>query len=820
MSTLLSDLRFSWRGLKQRPVFALTLLLTLSIGTGAIATVFSLVQAVLLRPFPFPDGKEIVEIQTISTKAERNVYGTSFQDAQDLEVRVESFEEVGVFRESRINIVPEDRAVPAQVTHVTPGFFDVLGVPALHGRTFEAADDVPGGDSRKVVLAYSAWQTLFGGRQDILGQQLRTAMGGFEVVGVMPAGVAHPARTDLWVPLQSHFDIRGLDRTHPRHRGSRLYDRAIARLGDDADLERSRLEVATVSAQLGQEYPDSNGEFTHHVVTLREAEAGAYQPYLLLLLGAVLLVVAVCCTNVAGLLIARTASRVGEFGVRTALGAGGGRLTRQLLTEGLMIGVLGGGLGLLISVLAVRLTADYLAGLSVLPAWVRLEVDPRVLAAGMLVAVGSGLLAALGPLVMVRRVGPLASLHASARVPRRQRPLQSAMVVAEVALSMVLLVAAALLLASFGRLEQVDTGLQTERVSTVSLSAYRGGTNEERIRAVTSFYRQVIEKIETIPGVVAVGGSDNFPYGSRFSSARNEMRVEARGESEEASGHRAGALLIDVTPAYFQAVGIPLLAGRTFTEGDTLDAPWVIVLSETAALRLFPDRDPLGQEVRMTYEGGGADPWAQVVGVVGDVKYEKREASGGFELYYPYTQYGLVSTTLAIRTRGPTPGLEQRVHEAVASVDPTTAVERIESLDVLVADTLWRERLAGGLLAACALIAVILAAIGLYGIVSYGVASRVHEIGVRMALGSAPARVLLEVTGSGLRLVMVGIAVGAVGAMLMVPLLRSYLFEAGRLDVVAYLVPALFLVLVGAVACLRPSLRASRVDPIRVLSRG
>ena len=471
MNDLLADLRFAWRGLRQRPALALTLLLTLAIGTGALVTVSSLVQAVLLEPFPFPESQQIVEIQSISTKAERNVYGTSYPDADDIEARAGSVERVGTFREARINIVPEDRAVPAQVANVTPGLFDVLGVPPLLGRTFTAAEDIPGGDSRKAVLSFSAWQSLYGGRQDILGQQLRTAMGGFEVIGVMPEGVAHPAGTDLWIPLQSHFDIRGMDRSDPVQRGSRLWLRSIARLADGADLESARAEVSAISAQLSMEHKESNGEFTHDLATLREAEAGAYRPFLLLLLGAVLLVVGVCCANVAGLLVARTASRRGEFGVRTAMGAGQRRLTRQLLTEGLAIGLVGGALGLLMSLIAVRVTADYLAGLSVLPAWVRFEVEPAALVVGLLVAVGSGLLAVMGPLFLVRRLGPLSAVLTSTRAPRRQGPLQATMVVAEVALSMVLLVSAALLLTSFARLERVDTGLQIERVSTVSLSA-------------------------------------------------------------------------------------------------------------------------------------------------------------------------------------------------------------------------------------------------------------------------------------------------------------------------------------------------------------
>ncbi|MEM6702911.1 MAG: ADOP family duplicated permease [Acidobacteriota bacterium] len=819
MNELWMDLRLAWRSFFRNRVMTAALLSTLALGTAAAVVVLSLGYGVLLRPFPFPDDNEIVEIQTVSTRAEGNVYGCSYLDAADLQSRVASLEHVGTFRESRINLSAEDRAFPARVAHVTPGFFDVLGVPPVLGRTFEPAEDVPGGDVHKAVLSYGLWQSLFGGRQDIVGSSLRTAMGDLEVVGVMPSGVAHPAATDLWVPLQSLFQIRGVDRSTPENRSARLLYRTIGRLESAGSLDRSRQEVATVSLQLARENPETNGEFEHRVLTLRQAEAGAYRPYLLLLMGAVLLVVCACCTNVAGLLLSLAAGRARELGVRAALGAGRGRLTRKLLVESLLLGCLGGGAGLLVALFGLRWLTRFLGDLQVLPAWVDLQLGPEVLGAGMLVALVTALLAGLGPASFVLEEHRLSRFVSGSRTTSSGGALHSGLVISEVAVSLVLLVVAALLLSSFQRLQSEETGLDTEQVLTVSLTAFQAGSNEERIRGVTAFYRQVIERLQRLPGVVSVGGSDNFPYGSRYTSARNEERVEARGQTVETQSHRAGALLIDVTPDYFQSVGIPLVSGRSFTEGDTLEAPWVIILSETGARRLFEGRDPIGQEVRITYEGGGADPWATVVGVVGDVRYDKREEEGGVELYYPYTQYGLASTTLAIRTRGPTQGLEKQIHEAVRAVDPGTAVERIESFRGLVDDTLWRERLMGTMVMACAALALILAAIGLYGLVSFAVVRRTREIGIRVALGSAPSRVLLDVTRSGMRLVLWGVVVGLGLALATLPLLRSYLFEPGAVDLIATVVPVLVLVAVGLLACLRPSWKAARVDPVQALTR-
>jgi putative ABC transport system permease protein len=349
------------------------------------------------------------------------------------------------------------------------------------------------------------------------------------------------------------------------------------------------------------------------------------------------------------------------------------------------------------------------------------------------------------------------------------------------------------------------------------MSAFRPGAEETRIRTVTQYYRRVIERLKELPQVVAVGGSDNFPYGSRYARQRSEYRLEVRGESKEERAHRVPTLAVDVTPEYFQALGIPLLEGRAFREGDTLDAPWVIILSARAAKALFPGRPALDQEVRITFDGGGGDPWARVVGIVGDVKYEKREDDRGIELYYPYTQYGLSSTTLAIRIRGSAGELPARVREVVHSVDPETAVENVRPMDALIEDTLWRERLWGALLTGFAALALLLAAIGIYAVVAYAVTSRTREIGVRMALGSRPIEVLAVVAGGGMRLVAIGLAAGIAAASALVPWTRSLLFGVEGAGLAIYIVPALVLSVVALAACIQPAIRAAGIDPIRAL---
>jgi putative ABC transport system permease protein len=813
LASLASDVILALRVMRQKPLFTAAVVLTLALGTGANTAVYTLVHAVLLRPFPFPESERLVEIKTVSTKGEA-VYGASLADVVDLRARVRSLSSAASYRVERVNLVPEERAIPTRVAHVTPLFFDVLDTKPLLGRTFLPGEDEPGGDVQKAVLSFSAWQSLYGGRREILGTTIRTGMGSYEVVGVMPSGFSFPGRTDLWIPVQSFLQIREIDRAAPEFRGFRFSYRSIARLAEGADLEGVRAEVEAVSRTLQAEFPATNRDFVHRIVTLREAETTDLRPYLLLLLGAVVLVLVICSANVANLLLSRTVSRSRELALRGALGARRSRLARQLLTESLVFAFLGAGLGVALAAAGLRLFSVWTS--FTFPVWARLEIDGAVLASSFAVAFVVGILVGAVPLAHLSRNTLAGAVREGTRGSARSGFLRPALVVGEVSLSLVLLVGAGLLLSSLNRLRGVEEGLDSESVLTVSMSAFRPGREEVRIRNVTAYYRRVIEKLRELPGVVAVGGTDNFPYGSRQAPERRDYRLEIRGESEEERTHRGPTLAVDVTPEYFQAVGIPLLEGRTFHEGDNLEGPWVIILSESASKILFPGRTALGQEVRVTFDGGGGDPFARVVGIVGDVKYDKRE-DGGIELYYPYTQYGLSSTTLAVRVRGPAEGLAERVRDAVHSVDPETAVEDVRPMDALIDDSLWRERLWGTLLTGFATFALALAAIGLYAVLAYAVASRTREIGVRMALGSKPLDVLAVVAAGGMRLVGIGLLGGAIAAAGLLPLIRSLLFGIEGMSLSMYAIPALVLSAVALAACLMPAIRAARTDPVLAL---
>ncbi|MCG8462981.1 MAG: ABC transporter permease, partial [Holophagales bacterium] len=374
-----------------------------------------------------------------------------------------------------------------------------------------------------------------------------------------------------------------------------------------------------------------------------------------------------------------------------------------------------------------------------------------------------------------------------------------------------------LLQRSLTALESVDHGLQPESVMTVALSPFHPGSNEERIRGVTRFYRNLIGRLEQIPGVVAVGGTDNFPFSGSKHSNRGGVTVEARGETEDERRLRAPTLLVDVTPHYFEAVGLPLLEGRSFDDGDTFDSAKVIILSERGAGELFPDRPALGQEVRIAYDGGGADEWARVVGVVGDVKYDQRWDERGVELYYPHSQYGLTTTYLAIRARGPARGLEDAVRNTIAEGAPETAVERVATLEGMIDDALWQDRLWRAVFGGFSMMALLLAAVGIYGVLAESVAQRAREMGIRMALGALPQDVVIRVARQGLWLVAIGLAAGWLAVPWISRALEAVVFGVESTPQIASLSAVLVLLGTALLACLLPAVRAARVDPLEAL---
>ncbi len=810
------ELRAALRRLTARPGHSLVVVTVLGLGIGVSCAIYSLVHASLLRPLPFPEPDRVVEIRTVAERVEREVFGASDQDARDWAERSRTIASLGTYSTGRLNLLPAGgRAVSVAIAHVTPGMFTALGVRPLLGRNFLPDEDLPGGDSDKAILSYALWQSLYGGRSDILGEDLRTVRGTLEIVGVARPGQTFPDRTELWIPAQSIYDLRGTDRADPARRSGRKFIHSVGRLASGTTLAQANAELVEIGRQLQDEYPETNAEMLPEVVPLRSGQTEALRPYLRMSSWAGLLILAICWANVAGLILVRAEGRRQELALRSVLGAGRPGLARSLFVESFLVALGGGALGIGLA-FALLQAFRYLVPVD-LPAWLDPRLDLPVLTFAVLITTLGALVLGLVPMARLSRHdtgNDLRQRSASASGATGPLRLRPTLVVAQVALCLVLLSAAGLLVRSLLALERVDTGLESDDVTALSLSVYVPGDNQERIRGITSIYRRLLDRIEQIPGVVAAGGTDNFPYANAQYADRVGYTVEARGETAEDRRFRAPTLLVDVTPDYFRAVGIPLLEGRNFTYDDTLDSPMVIILSERAAEELFPDRPALGQEVRIAYDGGGADKWAQVVGIVGNVKYNQRWDERGVELYYPYSQYGLTTTHLAVRSRAGGADLENQLRLAIADVAPDVAVESVTTFESMISDSLWQDRLWGFLVSTFSLLALLLASLGIYGVLADSVAQSKGEMGVRLALGAVPSDLALRITRGGLALVAVGILVAVAVTPFVLSVLRSLLFGVEANLLTSILPAATVLLVISMAACLVPALRAARVDPL------
>jgi putative ABC transport system permease protein len=540
------------------------------------------------------------------------------------------------------------------------------------------------------------------------------------------------------------------------------------------------------------------------------------RPYVLLLMSAAGLVLLVCCTNLANLLLARSAAREREFAVRAAMGAGRRRLLLQLLTEHSLLAIAG-------ALLGVVLAGSLLAALpriiptepDQLPFWIHFDLDRNVLGFTCLVTIGTIAVFGLVPLLKSSRADLEGLLREGSRGSSSGARLRRALIVGEVALSAILLVCAGLLLKSLHRLERVEPGFQPRNILAVELSPFRPGPEQQRIQAASDYFRRVIASLSAIPGVVAVGATDGLPY-TPDSADRPSYNMEVRGQGSVERAYRGPGSVIDITPRYFDAMGIPLLDGRMFSELDGPASERVIILSERAAKLLFPGRSPIGGQVRHN-TNGMADPWSRVVGVVGDVKYKADETADGIEMYYPSSQWEFESAYVAIRFQGSPGGYENAVRQAVASVDAETGIDQMKSMDALMNETLWQQRSWGYVLAGFAAATLVLAAVGVYGVMAYSVALRRTEIGIRSALGATPRTIFGDVTREGVMLAAAGAAVGLVAALGITRLLRTMLYAVAPGDPLIFALAALVLIIVAAVASALPGMRAASMDPVKIL---
>jgi predicted permease len=803
MNTLRQDFVYALRRLRNAPGFTLVAVATLALGIGANAAIFSVVHAVLLRALPFEDPERLVRLSQTWKGRPTGVY--SPQNVLDVEAAARSFEGLAFFDGSGMTLTGRGQPARLESAEVSASFFDVLRTRLVHGRGFDTAENDPG-RTNVAVLGHGLWRERFGADPAVVGQTMQLDRQSYTIVGIAPAGFSFPERTEVWTPMA--YDAR----FRSQSRGA-WYLGVIGRLRPGATLQQARAEVATIHARLEREYADANEGVGGSVESLQESMVGDARRALLVLLGAVGLVLLIACVNVANLLLARVAARENELAVRTALGAGRARLVRQLLTESVTLSLLGGAAGLLLATVSLdALLALRPAGV---PRLAEVEIDRTVVGFSILLSVVTGLLFGVFPALQVVRRPTARSLREGGRgiLTGRGHRLRSGLVVGQMALAMMLLAGAGLLLRSFAHLRRVDPGFRTGDVLTFRIALPEGAYGEEAPRA--AFYDTLLERLAALPGVRGAGAIRGLPLdGARFS-----FSFDVEGRAPLPPAQQPSMEVRVVTPGYFEAIGIPLVRGRVFGRGDVEGAPPVLAISEGAARRFFPGEDPLGKVITLGWGRGAGRPkvGGEVVGIVADVKDRGLDKAPPPECYVAHAQVPIPAMDVVLRSEVAPRSLVPAVAKTVRSLDAELPVARVATLDEVVARSISEPRFYAILLGTFAATAVFLAALGIFGVMSYAVAQRSREIGIRVALGARPADVLRTVLRHAFGLVAAGVAAGLLGALALSRTIRSLLFELSADDPVTMGVMALVLASVALVASYLPARRATRVDPALAL---
>ena len=818
METIWRDARYALRTMMKKPGFTVVVTLTLALGIGANTAIFSLIFGILLRPFPYADPNRLVKIESVYAKTTGSVQGASQLDLDDWRRHTKSFDNFGLhITYPAILNTGANGGGPSQsvrLTFVTAGMFETLGAGPIIGRNFKPEEDIVGGDSLKAVLSYGLWQTTFGGDRDVVGRVIRLRGASYTIIGVAPPGFRFPERSDIWVPLQARY--AGYKAEFWKGRDFRPHT-AIAQLKSGVTLAQAQSEMNTLAAQLEREFPSTNQGLQLRLTPLRDAEVGNVRPYLWLLLGAVAMVLLIVCVNVANLLLARGAARERELAIRAALGARRGRLIRQLLIESLLLALIGGAMGLLLARPALALLLRLIP--VELPFWMRIEIDGATLLFNFAIAVLTGLLFGLIPAWQASRADLSLALKAGAKGANGgevSHQLRNGLVVIEIALSLLLLVGAGLMMRSFMRLQRVDAGIRTGNLLTIYTSRFMtNATREELVKAYTDTWTRVMERLAQLPGVIKVGGGYDIPYKNR-PEQREKQQVSTVGQSLQERQQNAPVMGVDIDPSFFDVLGIPLLAGRNFNDNDTPNSEPVCIVSRGAAETLWPGREAIGQKL-LVGKLSADNLWHRVIGVVGDTKWHAAETGDGFEVYYSHRQWPVPAFHTLLRIEGDPASLIPQARRAIHEVNPDIAINEIKPMDEVITEALWQRRLWGALFALFAGVALLLAAVGIYGVMSYLVSQRAHEIGVRIALGAQTSDVLRLIVGQGLKVVVIGVAVGLLAALALARVMKSLLFNVTATDPLTFVAVSLLLVCVAAVACFIPARRAAKTDPIIAL---
>ncbi len=803
MNTLLHDLRYGLRMLLKHKAFTAVAVLALGIGVGANTAIFSLVNGVLLRPLPFPNAERIIFFEGRNPIHDITDSNISFLDFKDWSQQTDLFENTAAFWTGNANL-GANGAEPERVPRagVTTGFFSVLGVQPVLGRAFVPEDDKPGTQS-VAILSHGLWKRRFGSDPDIVGKQVQISARPITVIGVMPTGFEFPEQTQIWVTSEVNLS--------EEPRSNRSWS-AIARLQGGVDLKQAQSRVSAINAQLEKEFRETNKGWDAHLSTLHDRVVREVKPSLLVLLGAVGLVLLIACANVANLLLARSAARQKEIAIRAAMGASRTRVLRQMLTESVLLSTIGGMAGVLLSAWLTGLLISLLPEGA--PRLDQVQIDYRVLAFAVGVTALTGILFGLVPALQASKLDVNSALKEGGRSAEghRRTNARSLLLIGEVALSLMLLVGAGLLIKSFVRLQQVQPGFNPHSVLLASV-ALPGAKYKEEQRP--EFFRQLIERLEAVPGVQAVGGGVNLPLGaSGYGIGRNFIPEGRPLTVDEA----VDAMFSTITGNYFRALQIPLLTGRAFEVRDNADAPKVVIINETIAKRHFGSPETaLGKRLRIWRD---EDFPREIVGVVGDSKTAALEAASGAQIYVPHAQEASWNfMALVIRTAGDPAAFAPTLRREVQALDKDQPIYNVRTFDAVVMNSLGTRRVSMQLFTVFAFAALFLAAIGIYGVMAYAVTQRTQEIGIRMALGAQKGDVLAMVVRQGMVLALIGIGVGLVGAFGLTRLIASLLFGVNATDPFTFMAISLLLLFVALLACYLPARRAARLDPMIALAR-
>jgi putative ABC transport system permease protein len=816
----MNDLRFAFRQLIKNPAFSIVAIITLALGIGANTAIFSVVNALLLKPLPFPNSEELVAVGMTRTRdgiPPSQLGSLSYPDFFDFREQNRTLTSVAIYRDRLAALTGEQGAVSMRGIKSSAEFFDVLKVNPSLGRNFTRQDEQAGGGPGgfKIILSYDFWQRQFGGDKNVLGRRVELDGRPFTVIGVMPAGFQFPIQTDsvdFYITIAE--DAANPDGSKPQteQRGSHSLE-AIARLKPGTTIEQARSDLSAIAAELEKKYPDTNSYSGVAFMPLREALIGDVRIALYVLFGAVVCVLLIANANVANLLLARASVRGKEMALRAALGASRSRIIRQLLTESVMLSVLGGALGLLIAQWGTEALIKTVP--QNIPRIANIQVDAMVLAFTVIVSLITGIVFGLFPAWQASHIDLNRSLKSGLRIGsegEHKGRLRNGLVMAEVALALVLLISAGLLIQSFARLGRVQPGIRTERLLTarIQLPEVRYPKNEN----IIAFFDQFLPRVRALPGVEYASVIVPLPL-----SGSNMVTSFDMEEHPLPEGQRNGAPVRIIATDYFKTMGIPVRQGRVFNETDRFESRPVVIVNERFAQKFFPGQNVIGKRIKPGFAADDSgEKMREIVAVVGNVKHRELKNEDSPEMYLPQTQIPFNIMSLVIRTSVSNPAaLTSALRAELARADAGIPLTTIRIFDEYISRSLARPRFNALLLSIFAGTALVLTAIGIYGVMAYSVAQRTNEIGIRIALGAARSNIFRLVVGQAMTLVSISLGLGLIGAFAASRLLSSMLFGVGAWDPATFVSIVLLIAAVAFLAAWLPARRASRVDPVVAL---